>query len=121
MIDSIDVSAYPTFRWVDSQGNHKYDCFIPEVPISGTSAPAQATDLASGDKRERQPKKPTEKGALYPFIQIFTFQGCFDQPPDRAPVLFCVPNLPKLRPQKGFRGSAMIREINAKVFLGIRH
>jgi hypothetical protein len=50
---------------VDSQGNHKYDCFIPEVPISGTSAPAQATDSASGDKRERQPKKPTAKGALY--------------------------------------------------------
>ena len=50
---------------MDSQGNHKYDCFIPEVPISGTSAPAQATDSASGDKRERQPKKPTAKGALY--------------------------------------------------------
>ena len=52
-------------RWKDKDGNHQYDSFIPEVerPLNtdGTDSP----DPQPGEKRKRQPRRPTDKGALY--------------------------------------------------------
>jgi len=52
-------------RWKDKDGNHLYDSFILEVerPLNadGTDSP----DPQPGEKRKRQPGRPTDKGALY--------------------------------------------------------
>jgi hypothetical protein len=46
-------------------GDHKYACFIPDVPISGSGGSSDGIDSPSLEKKERQPRKPTDKGALY--------------------------------------------------------
>jgi hypothetical protein len=51
-----------TCRWKDDDGNQRYDCFIPEIDRPGT---ADFPESQPGEKRQRQPRRPTSKGALF--------------------------------------------------------
>ena len=53
-------------RWVDSEGNHKFETFIPEVERPACSNDDTAADPLPGEpKRKPQPRRPTDKGAMY--------------------------------------------------------
>ena len=53
-------------RWVDSEGNHKFKTFIPEVERPADSHDDTAADLLPGEpKRKQQQRRPTNKGAMY--------------------------------------------------------
>ena len=50
-------------RWKDKSRNHRYDSFIPEVERPVTAQDEEVPQ--SGEKRKRQARQPTDKGALY--------------------------------------------------------
>ena len=53
-------------RWMDSEGNHKYETFIPEVERPADAHDDTAADILPGEpKRKQQPRRPTDKGAMY--------------------------------------------------------
>lgn len=54
-----------TGRWKDDQGNNLYDTFIPEVERPAIAQDADVPAPQSGEKRKRQPRRPTAKGALF--------------------------------------------------------
>ena len=52
-------------RWKDKDGNHLYECFIPEVDRPVTGEDVDVPDPEPGEKRKRQGRRKTEKGAMY--------------------------------------------------------
>ena len=54
-----------TGRWKDDQGNNLYDTFIPEMERPAIAQNADVPAPQSGEKRKRQPRRPTAKGALF--------------------------------------------------------
>ena len=54
-----------TCRWKDKEGNNKYDTFVPEVERPSTAEDVESQDRQPGEKRKRQPRRPTDKGALF--------------------------------------------------------
>ena len=56
---------YVCRRWTDDQGNHKYSCFIPDVERIGPAEDAAQHEPSPGEKRKRQPRRATDKGALF--------------------------------------------------------
>ena len=53
-------------RWVDSEGNHKFETFIPEVERPADSRDDTAADSLLGEpKRKQLPRRPTDNGAMY--------------------------------------------------------
>ena len=52
-------------RWKDEQGNNLYDTFIPEVERPAIAQDADVPEPQPGEKRKRQPRRPTHKGALF--------------------------------------------------------
>ena len=61
-----------TCRWKDKEennkykeGNNKYNTFVPEVDRLSTAEDVESQDRQPGEKRKRQPRRPTDKGALF--------------------------------------------------------
>jgi len=52
-------------RWSDKDGNQRYNTFIPEVERPATAQDAEFPEPQPGEKRKRQARRPTDKGALY--------------------------------------------------------
>ena len=51
---------------LDSEDNHKFETFIPEVERHAGSHDDTAADPLPGElKRKPQPRRPTDKGAMY--------------------------------------------------------
>ena len=54
-----------TCRWKDEHGDNMYDTFIPEVERPAIAQDGDVPELQPGEKRKRQPRRPTDKGALF--------------------------------------------------------
>ena len=54
-----------TCRWRDEHGDNLYDTFIPEVERPAIAQDGDVPELQPGEKRKRQPRRPTDKGALF--------------------------------------------------------
>ena len=55
-------------RWTDEDGQHKYNCFIPDIERPGARDDQSDSAMAEpspGEKRKRQPRRATDKGALF--------------------------------------------------------
>jgi hypothetical protein len=56
---------YVCRRWTDVDGQHKYKCLIPDVDRPGAEDSSQLGEPSPGEKRKRQPRRETDKGALF--------------------------------------------------------
>ena len=53
-----------TYRWKDKEGNNMYNTFVPEVDRPSTAEDVESQELQPGDRKKRQPRRPTDKDAL---------------------------------------------------------
>ena len=52
-------------RWKDDKKAIKYDTFIPDIERPVTGNDVLLPEPSPGEKRKRQPRRPTDKGAMY--------------------------------------------------------